>query len=386
MNDLAKTHLLGLSFIPLVGVVCYLAIPEELRHPSADAASSKIEIVDRDPRPDPSRGRLVMGDWIFRRNCSGCHGPQGIGGIKNLNYIKDTIPILNTLAQEKMKISDSEDAKTIIELMEKGTNLEELPEPPIAKFNVFLAQYKAIRDIIRKGNVAGKKDPLGPEPMAMPAWGPKLNDDEINSILAYLLSLQKWEEEESDADVPQRRPEPTEKTASVPVNTLKEGETLPDAKLVNQDGREFRLSDLRGSVVVLSFIYTNCNLASMCPMAASRLAEAQELLSKAGATGVRFVLVSFDPERDTPEKLKEFASRYQVDLSTFWFATGPSEVVGPLARNLNNLYRKSAPGEYDHTIVVALFDADGVLRDDFFGTGWEMGDFVASVKALAGAK
>lgn len=382
MSDLTKTNLLGLSFIPAVALLCYMALPEELRHPRADAASSKIEIVDRDPRPDPSRGRLVMGDWLFRRNCSGCHGPQGIGGIRSPNYVKDTIPVLRTMAQEKMKIADSEDAKTIIDLMVKGTNLEELAEPPIAKYNVFLAQYKAIRDIIRKGNVAGKKDPLGPEPMAMPAWGQKLTDDEINSILAYLLSLQKWEDEESDADVPRRPEPPTEKTASVPVNTLKEGETLPDAKLVNQDGREFRLSDLRGSVVVLSFIYTNCNLASMCPMAASRLAEAQGLLTQAGVTGVRFLLVSFDPERDTPEKLKEFAGRYKVDLSTFWFATGPSEIVGPLARNLNNLYRKSAPGEYDHTIVVALIDANGVLRDDFFGTGWEMNDFVASVRRL----
>ncbi len=389
MNEMTKTHFLGLSFLPLVGLVCYLAIPEELRHRPADASSSKVEIVDRDPRPDPSRGPLVMGEWLYRRNCSGCHGPQAVGGIRNPNYIKDTIPVLDTMALEKMKIGDSEDAKTVIDLLVKGTNLEELSEPPIAKFNVFLAQYKAIRDVIRKGNVAGKKDPSGAEPLAMPAWREKLSEDEITSILAYLLSLQKWEDEESDADIPQRPDPPVtppEKTVSVPVNTLKEGEALPDAKLVNQDGREFKLSDLRGNVVVMSFIYTNCNLASMCPMAATRLAEAQELLTQAGVTGVRFLLVSFDSERDRPEKLKEFAVRYKVDLSTFWFATGEPSVVGPLARVLNNPYRQSAPGVYDHANVIALEDRNGLFRDDFFGTGWKTEDFIESVKRLTAAR
>ncbi|GEM_PF-5846874 len=366
MNELWKANVGGILLIPAVSALCYLALPEEIKHRTPAAPRRSDDWVDPDPRPEASRGKIELGKWLFRRNCSTCHGAEGVGGIANQNYIKDTFPVLRTLA-ERMKICDEEENKAIIAYLSEGVDLEKIDPAPCPKYNVFLAQYRAIRDVIRKGSKAGKKDPNGPNPQDMPTWGGQVSDHEIDSVIAYLLTLQVWEKDEGSAE-----PEESSKP-------LRRGERVPDTRLVNQDGKEFRLSDLRGSGLVVSFIYTNCDVASMCPMAADKLVEVQKAMR---GEEVRFLLISFDPQRDTAEKMREFAARHSIDTSNFWLATGPAEEVGSLAKSLNNHYRQAKPGLYDHTIVVALVDRDGVLRDDFFGTGWKAEEMVAALRGV----
>ena len=61
---------------------------------------------------------------------------------------------------------------------------------PVPQFNVVLAQYQSVHELMRKGNVAGKKDPKGPKPpLNMPRWGRRLTDADIDAIIAYLLSV-----------------------------------------------------------------------------------------------------------------------------------------------------------------------------------------------------
>lgn len=144
--------------------------------------------------PAPRRGASVVerGRWLFRqRGCFTCHGPEAGGGVDNWNYVKGTTPALNTLA-EKLMLFDPEDVKAILEQMERGRDLESLTDsPPVPRFHVFLAQYRAVRDVVRNGSPPGKKDPQGPDPpLQMLAWGQRLSDTDINAIIAYLLTLQ----------------------------------------------------------------------------------------------------------------------------------------------------------------------------------------------------
>lgn len=153
-----------------------------------------------EPPPPARASRVERGKWLFhQKGCFTCHGPGGRGGVRNWNYIKGTVPALNTLA-ERLMLSDREDANVIVAQLEQGVALESLSNsPPIARFNVFLAQYRAIRDVIRKGSPPGKKDPRGPiPPLEMPTWGHKLSEADINAIIAYLMTLQPWEEEEQE--------------------------------------------------------------------------------------------------------------------------------------------------------------------------------------------
>ena len=140
--------------------------------------------------PDLQAGVVERGKWLFRRQgCFLCHGPEGRGGVPNRNYLKDSIPRL-ALA-DWMKL-DPEDVTAVLDPLKRGVRLETLEgSPPVPRFNVVLAQYQSVQELIRNGNVAGKKDPKGPKPpLNMPRWGRQLTDLDIDAIVAYLLSAQ----------------------------------------------------------------------------------------------------------------------------------------------------------------------------------------------------
>lgn len=155
-----------------------------------------------EPPPPQGASRAARGKWLYRRmGCVACHGPEGRGGVPNWNYVKDTVPPLNTLA-ERLMLFEPEDVEAVVEEMERGVDLKSLvDDPPVPRFNVVLAQYNSVRDVIRRGNPAGKKDPQGVvPPLDMPAWGQRLSDADIDYIIAYLLTLQPWEEEEEEEE------------------------------------------------------------------------------------------------------------------------------------------------------------------------------------------
>ena len=140
--------------------------------------------------PAPTQtGVVERGKWLFRqKGCFLCHGPEGQGGVPNRNYIKETIPRLALAGQ--MKLFEPEDVSSVLEQMKRSVRLDTLTDaPPTPQFNVVLAQYHSIQDVIRNGNPAGKKDPKGPAPpLNMPSWGRELSDADIDALIAYLLS------------------------------------------------------------------------------------------------------------------------------------------------------------------------------------------------------
>lgn len=145
-----------------------------------------------EPQPPAGVSRVERGKWLFKRKgCFLCHGEEGRGGVHNYNYVKDAVPALNTLA-ERLMLFDPQDARAIVEKLDKGEDLEKLADdPPISRYNVFLAQYKAVRELIRNGNRAGKKAPDGPQPpMSMPSWEHALSPGDVDSLIAYLITLE----------------------------------------------------------------------------------------------------------------------------------------------------------------------------------------------------
>ncbi|OIO38762.1 MAG: hypothetical protein AUJ71_02285 [Candidatus Omnitrophica bacterium CG1_02_49_16] len=137
----------------------------------------------------------VQGKGLFQKYCVACHGIDAKGGVQNLNYVKQTVPALNTLAQ-RMFLEEPEDANKVAELLEKGSDITTMSPPlDVPNRGRVLAQYRAIVNVIQKGSVAGKADPKGPEPLLhMPSWSEGLTRKDIDSILSYLLKLYPWEE------------------------------------------------------------------------------------------------------------------------------------------------------------------------------------------------
>lgn len=84
-----------------------------------------------------------------------------------------------------------------------------------------------------------------------------------------------------------------------------------DFTLTDQNGRDFRLSDQRGQIVLLFFGYTTC--PDVCPTTLASFRQVQRSLGQAAAQ-VRFVFVTVDPERDTPARLKHYVETFDPDF------------------------------------------------------------------------
>jgi protein SCO1/2 len=198
--------------------------------------------------------------------------------------------------------------------------------------------------------------------------------------LSGLIIAGRWAAHHESEPSPESGRIPTRPIASEPTGPapLKPGDPIPDAPLLAQDGRTVHLSDFKGRTLVLSFIYTRCNMSTMCPMATRKLREAQAV-ARDNKMDVHFLVVSFDPE-DSPDVLRDYAKRQEVDLSNWDFATASSEVVGPLARRFNTYYRRTPGGAYEHNINVAIVDPHGTLRDEFFGTDWNLQEFLRALR------
>jgi protein SCO1/2 len=97
---------------------------------------------------------------------------------------------------------------------------------------------------------------------------------------------------------------------------------IPDFALVDQDGQPVDQTILDGEVTILDFIFTNCPL--QCPAMTGGLWQLSEELK---GTGVRFLSMSIDPERDTPERLSKYAADYSADPDRWKFLTGEKDVV-----------------------------------------------------------
>jgi len=139
--------------------------------------------------PPPDADLVERGRWLFRqKGCNVCHGAEGQGGVPNRNYIKDTIPRL-ALA-ESLRLLEPEDVSAILDQLKRGVRLDTLEgSSPVPRFNVVLEQYHSVRDVIRKGNPAAKKDLRKPTPpLNMPSWGRELSEADIDALIAYLLS------------------------------------------------------------------------------------------------------------------------------------------------------------------------------------------------------
>ena len=140
----------------------------------------------------------------------------------------------------------------------------------------------------------------------------------------------------------------------------------PEVELTDAQGRPFRLADLRGRAVVVSFVYTTCN--GTCPLTTAGLDRVRSALKARHLWGdrVAFVSITLDPERDTPEALRRYASIYRAEPSSRWhFLTGPPEPRPRRPQRRGTCGPGSAPsaGVIDHSSRIFLIDPAGHQRE-----------------------
>ncbi len=81
-----------------------------------------------------------------------------------------------------------------------------------------------------------------------------------------------------------------------------------------------------------------------------------------GRAKLRVILVSVDPETDTPEILNEVAVKHRINLDRWMLARAGPQDVRKIAAVVRVKYRKLPDGEFSHTSVLTLIDSEGVVR------------------------
>jgi protein SCO1 len=155
------------------------------------------------------------------------------------------------------------------------------------------------------------------------------------------------------------------------------GNYFPNLPVVTQDGKTLRFYDdvIKGKVVVISFIYTNC--PDICPLTTARLALVADQLGEAVGRDVFFVSMTVDPETDTPARLKSHAEAFTSN-SGWLFLTGKPEDI----RAINAKFGNRSPLLAEHKMEIILGnDATGDWqRDTPFG---EIASIVLNIRGMS---
>ncbi|MER8810895.1 SCO family protein [Mesorhizobium australicum] len=154
----------------------------------------------------------------------------------------------------------------------------------------------------------------------------------------------------------------------------------PDFTLTSQDGTRVSLRDFRGKVVAVAFMYTYCT--SVCPMLTANMAQVRDELGSNFGSNIDFVSITLDPERDTPEVLKEYAAAFGADPKGWSFLTGDPSAVREVALKYGVFARKTAEGDIDHTTVASLIDPSGMLRVQYLGVRFDLEEFRGDLLSL----
>jgi len=169
------------------------------------------------------------------------------------------------------------------------------------------------------------------------------------------------------------------------------GDAVPDFKLRNEDGRIIHLNQFLGKDLLITFIYTRCPLPNFCPLVTHNFAVIDRQLSEDPATRDRthLICVSFDPDHDTPARLKAYGEQYigsdAKTAFTHWdFAVPEKPVLTEMAKYFDVGMTDAADGTITHTLSTTLIGPDGKVLKFYPGNEWTPQQVVADVKQSLG--
>ena len=153
-------------------------------------------------------------------------------------------------------------------------------------------------------------------------------------------------------------------------------------QLTDQSGKTVRLSDYRGKVVLVNFMFTKC--PDYCPTLTAVLANVQDSLIREGlGDQVQFLSITVDPENDTPELLRRFAGAMHVDMEAWDFLTGPQSAIEDVTGAYGVFFARSASGSVDHNLLTSVIDRSGGMRVQYVGERFDPDELLSDIRKLA---
>jgi protein SCO1/2 len=164
---------------------------------------------------------------------------------------------------------------------------------------------------------------------------------------------------------------------------VKEGEEVPDRRLVDETGTPRPLRSLRGHRVALTFMYTRCPLPEYCPLMDRNFVSVQNTIQQSpDLADVQLVSVSFDPDYDTPAVLQQHARNLHANPRIWHFVTADRDDLTSFAARFGvTVERDAGNGAITHSLRTAVIDPEGRLVKAYSGNSWTPAELVADLKA-----
>jgi protein SCO1/2 len=206
-------------------------------------------------------------------------------------------------------------------------------------------------------DVRDSKELVGIVPGTMVAFTLVLT---AKSARAEHVQVVRYETVDQDPLTAQRLALLKQITSAVPPKMVAVGEAVPDFTLTDQARNRVTLSQLRGKVVALNFIYTSCALPQFCFKIANHFGVLQQQFNNRMGKDLVLLTVTFDPARDTPERLAEYASQWKADSRVWHFLTGG----GPEVERVCNMFGVdffADEGLVNHSLHTLIINRQGNL-------------------------
>ena len=156
------------------------------------------------------------------------------------------------------------------------------------------------------------------------------------------------------------------------------GRTIGDYVLTDSNDIQLSLSSYRGKPLVISLIYTSCS--SVCPPTTQHLIRAvSEARRVVGADRFEVLTVGFDARHDTPTRLAQFGATQGVKFSNWRLASGHSDTLDALLRELGFSFTEAAGG-FDHIVQTTIVDKEGRIFRQVYGDDFPMQVFIEPLK------
>lgn len=155
------------------------------------------------------------------------------------------------------------------------------------------------------------------------------------------------------------------------------------AKLTDQDGHSWPLSERRGHVQLVTMFYTSCTM--VCPMIVDTMKATRKAVDEPARDKLDLLAVSFDPARDNVAALHQYAQKRKLDAPHWTLARAEPQDVRALSALLGLQYKQLPDGDFNHSAELILVDADGRILARTSTIGKVDPVFVEAVRKALGA-
>ena len=149
------------------------------------------------------------------------------------------------------------------------------------------------------------------------------------------------------------------------------------SKWNTEEGKTIELKDLKGKTLVVVMVYTTCKAA--CPRLAADMRGIEAKIPAKDINNINFVLVSIDPENDTPKRLKEFAKENFMEGEHWTLLQGTMMGVREFANVLAIKYKQISPLDFSHSNIISVFNPQGELVHQQEGLGVDNEETISKI-------